>query len=34
MEIAMVKMTHGKATGEDEISIEITKAGGPAAYQW
>jgi hypothetical protein len=30
VEIAMGKMIHGKATGEDEIALERIKAGGPS----
>jgi hypothetical protein len=33
METAMGKMIHGKTMGEHQISVEITNAGGPAAYQ-
>jgi hypothetical protein len=29
----MGKMIHGKTMGEHQISVEITNAGGPAAYQ-
>jgi hypothetical protein len=28
----MGEMRHGKATGEDEISTEMIKAGGPVGF--
>jgi hypothetical protein len=34
MEIAMGKMAHGKATGEDELLTEMIKGDGSIEYQW
>ena len=34
LEIALDKMKNGKAPGEDEVTVEMTKSAGPIGMQW